>query len=330
MRDILLKRWFLVILIACVVLAGLIPHQLRPLTDILNVRLSVALALFLMGWCLEGRSLWIALLKPWPALWAVMISYSIVPILGWACGFFLAFDDFRIGLIVITAVPCTLASAVLWTRMAGGNEATALWITLVTNGTSWLATSLWLTWATGTQGQIEFGSLMGSLLLVLVVPVSLGQLIRAFPRFAQFALHHKTRLGIASKFLILAIVVKAAVDLFDKLENGATSVNAISIFQVVIICLAIHLVSLAVGYWSSWICRIDRPNRIALAFGCSQKTLPVALFLYESYFQAYPLAVIPMAFYHVGQLVVDTFIAERMAAGNHDALDIPTGSEILT
>jgi hypothetical protein len=36
-----------------------------------------------------------------------------------------------------------------------------------------------------------------------------------------------------------------------------------------------------------------------------------------AYFQeAYPLAILPMVFYHVGQLILDTFIAERL---RHDA-----------
>ena len=34
--------------------------------------------------------------------------------------------DVRIGLILVASVPCTLSTAVLWTRLAGGNEATAL------------------------------------------------------------------------------------------------------------------------------------------------------------------------------------------------------------
>ena len=50
-----------------------------------------------------------------------------------------------------------------------------------------------------------------------------------------------------------------------------------------------------------------------MAFACSQKTLPVALLLFESYFkQEYPLAVLPLVFYHVGQLAVDTVIADHL------------------
>ena len=52
----------------------------------------------------------------------------------------------------------------------------------------------------------------------------------------------------------------------------------------------------------------------AVAFAGSQKTLPVALYLYQTYYVAdYPLAVLSLALYHVGQLLADTVIADRLA-----------------
>jgi len=214
--------------------------------------------------------------------------------------------------------------------MAGGNEATALWTTLVTTGLSWMVTTAWLAWGTGTQVQIETVALMRGLLLVLVLPVALGQSIRAIPSLGRFALRHKTRLGYVSQLLILIIIWKAAVDVFAMLEGGRSVVNPLSIVMVAAVCLSIHLTGLAAGFWSSRALRFDRPNQIAVAFACSQKSLPVALFLYESYFQAYPLAVVPLAFYHVGQLIADTLIADRLTKENKPALAIRDGSEILT
>ncbi len=214
--------------------------------------------------------------------------------------------------------------------MAGGNEATALWVTLLTTGTSWLATTAWLAWGAGAQVAMETAALMRCLLLVLVLPVALGQLIRTISPLRRFALRQKTRLGFVSKILILGIILKAAVDVFDKLNSGIATVNTGEMVRVAAIGLAIHLAGLSIGFWSCRAWRFDRPNQIAVAFACSQKSLPVALFLYESYFQGYPLAVIPLAFYHVGQLIVDTFIAERMAEGNHRALSYPEESEVLT
>src|SRR5262249_12557192 len=144
MRAFLAKRWFLLLLLAGLTLAGLRPGWLRPVVEPVPPRAVVACALFLMAWGLDSRSLGRSLLRPLPALWAVAISYGALPALAWGVGRLMPLDDLRIGLMISASVPCTLASAVLWTRMAGGNEATALLAIMLTTCTSWLATTFWL------------------------------------------------------------------------------------------------------------------------------------------------------------------------------------------
>ena len=102
-----------------------------------------------------------------------------------------------------------------------------------------------------------------------------------------------------------------------------------SIGAVTAACLAIHLLGLTFGFWSSRALRFDRPNQIAVAIACSQKSLPVALFLYQTYSDTYPLAVIPLAIYHMGQLIVDTVIAERMADAGH-RMEMPDEAQVLS
>jgi len=281
-----------------------------------------------MAWCLESRHLQNTLLRPWPALWAVVISYGLLPALAWVIGLFLEVADFRLGLLIIASVPCTLASAVLWTRMAQGSEATALLVTLLTTGTSWLATTAWLMVGAAKQVEPDVGSLMWGLFLVLVFPVGAGQLLQAIAPLAQLAKRHKTGLGVVSQILVLSIIFRAAVEMFDKLESGTASVTTMSIVAVAVACLAVHLIGLVFGFWSSRALRFDRPNQIAVAIACSQKSLPVALFLYQTYSEEYPLAVIPLAIYHVGQLIVDTIIAERLADAGRPKLEMPDEAQV--
>jgi sodium/bile acid cotransporter 7 len=330
MKDLFIKRWFLLLLVGGVLLAAVMPRNLLPVVAMVQPKLIVPAALFLMAWCLETRSLWSTLLRPWPAIWAVIISYGLIPPLGWLAGSLLAITDFRIGLVITASVPCTLASAVLWTRMAKGNEATALLVTLLTIATSWLTTTGWLIVAAGTDVTIGLGNLMFGLFLVLVLPVGIGQSFQAFPPLARFAIKNRTGLGVTSQILVFCIIFRAAVEVFDKLESGAAPVPIASIGAVAAACLLIHLMGLGFGFWTSRAMRFDRPNQIAVALACSQKSLPVALFLYQTYFQSYPLAVIPMAIYHVGQLIVDTLIAERLAAGHQTKMCMPENAPVLS
>jgi sodium/bile acid cotransporter 7 len=314
MKAFLAKRWFLLLLVSGIGLACWRPHDLRPVTRGLELRLLVAAALFLMASGLESRRLAGSLLRPLPALWAVFISYGAVPASAWLTGRLLP-DDFRIGLMICASVPCTLAAAVLWTRMAGGSEGTALLVVLLTTCTSWLVTTAWLVVGTGQSVRLDPADMMRDLALILIVPVALGQLSRAAGPLARTASRYQRVLGVISQLVIFTVIFKTAVDVSGSLRERPPEVTAWPVAATAVLCLGTHLAALAGGLWSGKVLGFDRPSRIAVAFAGSQKTLPVALLIFDTHFrESYPLAVLPLMFYHVGQLIVDTFIADGLAA----------------
>jgi solute carrier family 10 (sodium/bile acid cotransporter), member 7 len=154
--------------------------------------------------------------------------------------------------------------------------------------------------------------MMKDLIVVLLVPVGLGQLGRAVKPIADLATRHKIFLGVISQVLILSVIVKAAALLGERLqENSAWETGTMCL--AALLTVTVHLLALAGGFWTAAAWDFDRGMRIAVAFSSSQKTLPVALVLFDAYFRDYPLAVIPLVFYHAGQLIVDTIIADRLA-----------------
>jgi sodium/bile acid cotransporter 7 len=314
LKQLLRKRWFLLLLLGGLALAWLRPQWLRPATDRLDLRIIVPAALFIMAGSLESRSLLQSILRPWPAFWALTISYGALPALAWSAGRLLSDPGLSLGLLIIASVPCTLSSAVLWTRMAGGNDATALLTVFLTTATSWLATPVWLTLGASAKVSLDMGGMMRSLVLVLLVPVGLGQISRAVRPLARTALRHKALLDAVLRLFILAIIFKAAVDVSHRLSERSTLVAWSGIWTAAALCVGVHLIALAGGLWSSRLLRFDRAAQIAVAFAGSQKTLPISLYLFDVYFQeSYPLAIIPMVVYHVGQLIVDTVIADAWA-----------------
>jgi sodium/bile acid cotransporter 7 len=328
MRSFLAKRWFLLLLLGGLAAAGLWPGLLRPVADLVRPRAVVALALFLMAWGLDSHSLRQAILRPLPALWALAISYGAVPVLALAAGRLMLADELRVGLMITASVPCTLASAVLWTRMAGGNEATALLVTLLTTGTSWLLTPPWLVFGTGVPVEVNAAELMRELLLFLVVPVSLGQLSRAFPPLARAVTRYRPVIGFVAQLLVFGVILKAAVGVRDALGQSAGLATA-ELMASVVVAVGTHLAALTLGLWTSRGLRLDHPNQIAVAIAGSQKTLPVALLLFEGYFrERYPLAVVPLVAYHVGQLIVDTFIADALAHRKPHLPEFPPEAEV--
>lgn len=308
----LAKRWFLLVVVLGAVVAWLRPGWL-DWSRLVPAQAIMALALFLVAVTLESRKLYQAVIHPFAALWALVISYGVLPALSLYVGrWLLPNDDFRIGLMITSAVPCTMASAVLWTRMAGGNEAAALLGTFLTTFTSWFATTAWLALGTGSLVELDTAGMMLSLALILVLPVGVGQALRAVPVLARVATSYKTPLGVVSRLLILVMILRAAVEVSERLGTDSESVGIGSVALTALVCLGTHLAALAFGYWSSRLIGLERGNQIAVAFTGSQKTLPVSLYLYDVYFSKYYLAVLPMVFFHVGQLVLDTFIADLL------------------
>ncbi len=313
MAEFFRKRWFLLLMLVGLGLAWLAPASLGW-ARIVPPQAVMAGSLFLTAWTLESRALLRTLARPWPALWALAVSFGLVPLLGWLASPLLPAPDYRVGLMVAVSVPCTLASAVIWTRMAGGNDASALLATFLTIGLSCVATPLWLAQATGSQVEIDTGSMMRGLALVLVLPVLVGQAVRGCGPAARIANRHRTPIGVVSRLLVLVIVLRAAVEVSDRLGQTADTFGPGILLRTVAVCVGTHLAAWAGGFWSGAVLGFDRPDRTALAFAGSQKTLPVALYLFDVYFRAFPLAVVPMVCFFIGQLVVDTFIADSLKA----------------
>jgi sodium/bile acid cotransporter 7 len=304
------KHWFLLlILIGTLFVIGQ-PGWLGW-TVWLNPTVCGSIAVLCSAWTLESRRLRQAFLHPWPAIWALLISYGLLPALAMISGPLFFRNDYRIGLLLITSVPCTLVSAVIWTRLADGEEATALLITFLTNCTSWLATTAWLTLGMGSSvTAMDPGPLMLKLVLVLIVPVGIGQLLRLLSLMRRLADEHRLALSVAARLLTAAVMLKAAVEVRHRFDDDGLALSVAALVGVAGLCVIIHLFALAAGFWTSRMLGFRRGNQIAVAIGGSQKTLPIALILFDAYFTAYPLAVVPIVAYHFGQLIADTFIAQ--------------------
>jgi sodium/bile acid cotransporter 7 len=79
---------------------------------------------------------------------------------------------------------------------------------------------------------------------------------------------------------------------------------------MVALVLLVHLTMFATGYGLARLARMRREDRIAVAFSGSQKTLMVGL---QVAMDA-QVSILPMVTYHVGQLIVDTLLADRLRA----------------
>jgi sodium/bile acid cotransporter 7 len=261
---------------------------------------------------LETSAMWRALRKPGPALLAVCLNFGLLPLLAWAASPLLS-GDLGIGLVVMAAAPCTLASAAVWTRRAGGNDAVAIMVTVITNLICFVVTPLWLVAATGrTDVEIALGPMILKLGWLVVLPMVLAQILRQQPAIGRRATSGKLALGVLAQIGVLAIVLMGAIKCGLQLSEAPwrDQLSRWDFVLMVGLVLGIHGLVLVLGHGLGRAIGMERGDRIAVGFAGSQKTLMVGLHIALTYYGG--LTILPMVAYHVGQLLVDTLVADRL------------------
>lgn len=324
MRSLLRRHWFLAGLIVIVLVGFTFSEPLRDLPDWKILRNGIVVTvLFLMAFPLAFGDLHAAVRRPAAALLATLMNYGVLPLIAWAVSL-LSVGDFAIGMNLMAAIPCTLASAAVWTRRAGGNDSVALVVTILTNTFCFLVTPFWLLWTTGseititiwptTDGEgLSLIDMMGKLLLLVVLPMGLGQLARVVPGAGNWATRNKFSLSIVAQVGILAMVLLGCISCGLKLRSlPATQLPTIFSFAaMILLVLTIHFSTLILGVAAARRLDFARPDEIAIAFAGSQKTLMIGLAIASEFYTQNPLAILPMVAYHVGQLFLDTAVADR-------------------
>jgi sodium/bile acid cotransporter 7 len=315
------RRWFLLALVA-VLGAGIAwPNRAGPLIRWLPSDVVVAVVTFVMALPLETRALWRAARRPGPAWLAVALNIGLAPPLGWLASRVLT-SELAIGMIVATTVPCTLATAAVWTRRARGNDAVAFLVTVITNLSCFVVVPTWLWLLTEAAAQvdirraeIDYGWIALGLVLLVVLPIVIAQLLRQLAAIGTWASRRKEILSGIAQFGVLLMVLIGAVKCGESMSaaaNGAV-LSAAEMIGMILGVTAVHLMLLAAGFGLSYCLQFAKADAIAVAFSGSQKTLMVGAYLALA---VGPLAILPMVAYHAVQLVIDTLVAEHLRERN--------------
>ncbi|MFC1537712.1 bile acid:sodium symporter family protein, partial [Gemmatimonadota bacterium] len=156
------------------------------------------------------------------------------------------------------------SSCIVYTRLAGGDDALALWLSVLTSLSCALIMPLLLTWFLGRGISVPLELMVKRLMLVLFLPLSAGMLLRALIGEARISpLGPALTRGCA--LIILAVIMVAV-------TKGRSLLGSWSILPVLAAVAGFHLALLGAAVL---ICRIfgcSRPERIAVLFCASQKT----------------------------------------------------------
>ncbi len=302
------QRSFLLALVGVLVAGIGWPSATRPLANWLPSQALVACVTFLMALPLETRVLFGVVRRPGPAWLGAAINSCAAPPLGWLASFALP-PELAIGVVLATTVPCTLATAAVWTRRAGGNDAVAFLVTMITNLTCFIVVPAWLRLLIGVRTDVDFHQIFNSLLLFVVLPIIVAQCLRQWRPVGSSATAYRQLLSRLAQCGVLLMVFVGAVGCGEKLQlvENSTLLSAANVATMIALVTAIHITLLLFGAGLAGLLRFQRGDAIAVSFAGSQKTLMVGAYLAAS---IGPLAIVPMVAYHAAQLVVDTLVAD--------------------
>ncbi len=315
----IIRQWFLVAL-ALVLTLGLLLHApLGPFSEAKWFQHALVMGvLFVTALPVETSALVRAIRRPWVPLLGIAMNSVAVPLMAWGVGNALGLPtDLRHGLMVAGAVPCTLATAAVWTRRAGGNDTAAIMVTIVTNASCFLVTPAWLRMTTNVVNvRVDFSAMIQQLGLVIVLPMLLAQLVRQRSSWGAWATRSKAALGGFAQCGVLTMILMGAIKCGQQLaqlhnanelpNSRQTPLSALALMIAGV--LIVHVTCLAMGMMLARLLKFDREDQIAVGFAGSQKTLMVGLHVSLQYFGG--LTILPMVAYHVGQLIVDTLVAD--------------------
>jgi sodium/bile acid cotransporter 7 len=312
MKQFLAKRWFLIALVATLVLGAWLYEPLTPIASVKPLRYAiVAIVLFLMALPLETQTILGSMKRPRAVLLPVAVNFGLLPLFAFLVSQFLN-RPMAEGLLVAAVTPCTLASASVWTRRAGGNDTIAILVTVVTNLSCFIISPLWLIALLGESVdlQIDFTDMVIKLAALVVLPMTLAQLVRIHRPLGSWATKRKNTLSSLAQCGILFMVFTGAVGIGHRIfSEQEEALLGSDVALMIVAVLTVHIVMFWTGIGLGRSIRLSREDTIAVGFAGSQKTLMVGLQICMDA----GVLILPMVAYHIGQLFVDTLFADYFA-----------------
>ena len=315
MATFLKKYWFF----GGIVLAVLGGFGFRGLHGWLReyeiLTIGIFLAFFITGLTLDTSHLSMAFLQLKAPLAAMISSLIFIPLLSWFLARFVFPLEYVLGVCIIATAPVTVVSGTVMTALGRGNIPLSLFICVLGNfvGVFTIPFSLKLLVEAGGHVNLPVLRMLSGLVITVLVPIALGKLAQS--PLKAFRSRYRQAFSVFQQCIVLLII-------FNAVAGSGTNIRAAgaSLPLLLSFIIFLHSLILAMNFGISKIIGLDRPSTTAFTIHTSQKTLAVSYLVWSGYFASqYPLALIPGIVYHLTQMIMDTFVAERFRKLNQSA-----------
>jgi sodium/bile acid cotransporter 7 len=239
------------------------------------------------------------------AISMVLIStYCVAPTVAYGLALCLqpeGHPHFMTAVMIMAAQASSLASALALTVLSRGNQELALIFTLLSSSLTVVLTPLVLQISIGASVEIPLGQMILKMVVVVVMPVALGQALRRL-------LWDKAKPLLKGIRLVPQLIILVFVYSGFSVATGQINGNADVVLRIAVVSALLHAILLSWNFGVSLLLRMDADTTTALVYCGSQKTLPNGIYLWQHFFGNNPIGALPLALYHLIQLITDTLL----------------------
>ncbi|QXO16189.1 MULTISPECIES: bile acid:sodium symporter family protein [Vibrio] len=316
------KEWFLVGMVAAIVLASMTSEIGRSggvihLDQITGI--GVAIVFFLHGLGLSPKAIKAGVTNWRLHIYIQMATFVIYPLLWVIFGeAFLAYmpSALAFGFCYLLVLPSTISSSVAMTSVGKGNVPGAIFNASLSSVLGVFITPLLIQLFMGFEGvQLDLMDSVTSIAKLLLVPMIVGQLLR--PYLVSFVDRHKSVVNKVDKYVILLIVYNA---FCDSVVNGVWSEFSVGLLATSIaICVVTLVIMVHLIQWGARRVKFALPDEVAAVFCGTKKTLAAGIPMAKVIFGADPtlgMILLPIMLYHPIQIFYCAVLANRYARQN--------------
>jgi sodium/bile acid cotransporter 7 len=301
------KYWFFI----CILVVVSAAFGLRDLHFWMRnyhiLTIGIFIAFFITGLMLDTSNLSHQMLQLKAPVAAMISSLGFIPLFSWLLASCVFPKEYIIGVCIMATAPVTVVSGTVMTALGRGNIPLSLFICVLGNfmGVFTIPFTLKLLIDGGGDINLPVIDMLSNLVISVLVPIVLGKLAQS--RLKASLSPYRRSFSVFQQGIVLLIIFNAVAGSGTHILSAGVTLPLLLAF---VTCL--HSLILLMNYGISRIIRLDRPSTTAFTIHTSQKTLAVSYLVWSGYFaHQYPLALIPGIVYHLMQMIMDTFVAEK-------------------
>ncbi|CAG9862787.1 unnamed protein product [Phyllotreta striolata] len=317
------KNWLLIGILCCIFAAGVYPKlgsKEGPLWTQYTVKYgAIFIIFFSSGVSLKTENIYRAMRQYKLHGFIQLFTFLFVPV--FAVIFVKCLSIINVhpwvlkGIFTVASMPPPVSSAVILTRAAQGNEAAAIFNSVLGSFMGIVLTPILLLFHLGSTTIVPFLDTVLQLMVTVLLPLLIGQVLKMWLN-VQF---RHVALNTLSQCALLFVIYTTFCDTFLVTETGLSAVDVLyTIFSVLLMQISLVLICFNVAkkfdqYYSP-------PDVIAIVFCSTHKSLtlgiPILRIMFHGYSHLSQIS-LPLLVYHPMQIILGGLVAPQIKDWMH-------------